>query len=73
MVDKGIQKLIDYSLKNDDHELYKYLCSKKENGETVRIHVDCQKSIYNELKRKRDNVNDEDGTECAAKKYTRTQ
>ena len=65
MVDKGIQRLIDYSLKNDDHELYKYLCSKKENGETVRIHVDCQKSTYNELKRKRDSVN--------AKKYTRTQ
>ena len=49
---KGIQKLVEYSIKINDTELTKYLKEKQNRKESVRIHRQCQKEVYNELKRK---------------------
>ena len=50
-VEKGLDKLIDY-FKTIEEDMVGMLLKRQESGKVIRIHRDCQKSIYNELKRK---------------------
>lgn len=49
---KGLQKILDYSLRVRDDVLYQYLQEGQQKGKAIRIHENCQKYVYNELKRK---------------------
>ena len=49
---KGIEKVIEYSRKINDSVLTDYLIERKTSKGVVKIHRECQKQIYNELKRK---------------------
>ena len=52
VVSKGIQKIIEYSEKIKDTVFTEYLKEKQQKKESVKLHRQCQKDIYNELKRK---------------------
>ena len=52
VVKKGMQKFLDYSTKINDSALKEYLINKQTTNGVVKIHRECQKEIYNELKRK---------------------
>ena len=49
---KGIQKLIDYSDKIQDYVLNQYLKDCQADDKIVKVHRECQREVYNELKRK---------------------
>lgn len=52
VVKKGLEKLIEYSKSTNNDQLTNLLLDRKANGTIVRIHRECQKSVYNERKRK---------------------
>ena len=52
IVKKGMQKILDYSTKINDLALTEYLIEMQTTNGVVKIHRECQKEIYNELKRK---------------------
>ena len=56
MVTRGLDKLILYSKFIEDERLPLYLPRSEKNGVTVKIHHACQKTMSNEMKRKRDTV-----------------
>ena len=52
VVKKGVEKLMEYSKSTNDDQMINMLLDRKANWKIVRIHRKCQKSIYNEMKRK---------------------
>jgi len=66
----GISTLIDYSVVCGLEKLASYLSEKQERNEGVKIHIACQRSIGNTLRKKRANV--DDGGGCSAKVAKRT-
>ena len=51
-VGKGIQTLVNYAIKVNDNVLERHLLEAQTSNSRVKIHHACQKSAYNELKRK---------------------
>ena len=51
IVKRGVEKLVEYS-KSIHYHMSDMLLTRKESGTIIRIHRDCQKSVYNEMKRK---------------------
>ena len=60
-VERGMQTLINYALKCGNDALVQYLQNKHASGGKIRLHQQCQKDIYNYLKRKNT------GGECSKK------
>ena len=52
IVKKGVEKLVEYSKSIGDYQMTDMLLTRKASGTIIRIHRDCQKSVYNEMKRK---------------------
>lgn len=54
---RGLDTLIRCAEKIKNNHLLQYLKQQQERQRSVKIHIQCQKDVYNELKRKGINVN----------------
>ena len=56
MVNRRLDKLIQYIDFIKDERLLLYLTDSEKNGIIVKIHLVCQKTVTNEMKRKGDTI-----------------
>ena len=72
-VKRGIEKLIDYSVLVSDERLKDELLSRKSRNIQVRIHRDCQRGVYNTMKKSAGTLRMQEEAEAGLPKPTTTR